>query len=891
MKMEAHHWGTAPGPMTPPHTNTVEARRLWVAPAKTTATYAYSVQLLTPPDDDDTLPHPHSPPTHTQKTDAMETETETETETDAWARDWLHVARTRPESSALVAEKTCEMICYLWFAPGTSTKRSSSPSFSSSPSAPTPTPSPLQLLPSPPFIAFTQKLLETTQLSQSAIVLALHFIHRVRARNQGIPAQAGSEFRVCVAALMMANKFLDDNTYTNATWASVSSIPLAQINTMEREFLAGCDYALYVSRKVYEDWGRLLRGLVGARARERERERERGRRHASHHRGGRVHLPAHNVYSAPRRPAAIPPSSSAITATKTTDYSSNVTPNRGTSSGYSRRERSVSPILRGSSSRRSGSDDDSSMAMDLDSDDRRRGRAMSHERADREKKREREREREAEVGTKRRAEAAFSPGSYHPPPHAHPGFASMYANAQAPSANLHQQRPAPTIVIPTPVQSTFGYHPHSAGSAHWSPVDAGSTSTTSSSSDYPPPSLRLPHIANGLATPLERFGAMSLSTTNPETTVSRHPTPSPPRRRVRPRPVSYAGSAASVSSSSFAVERYGYQPPAGERGRERSSVWGVPSGGRAATSSPGPAATYVSPSPLPNTTVNQSQHRPRDPVPSIVVGQSEQQQQYPSALAAGWDYSEGAKSASVQDLYFYALTCSPISDGSSSSSSGCSDAGDHEEDHDDDDSGMSDDGREAYDYRKPGPPAVAVARGRSRALSDARERERDRDPERYREEARQSRLRYAPAPIPVSVTTCPSSSSWLPAPQPQHPPFAAGNGVHLLNRWGVQSARTSPVRAAATMAESEWTPPRAAYAERQRQGWPAPVALPRFADLERWSGAGNGAQAQPQYRPPPPPSSTIDHHPLLRRTHQAQPRRAVFANAGPPGVSGYAYAY
>nr|GAT48370.1 predicted protein [Mycena chlorophos] len=43
---------------------------------------------------------------------------------------------------------------------------------------------------------------------------------------------------------MMANKFLDDNIYTNATWASVSSIPLAQINTMEREFLSGCNYAL-----------------------------------------------------------------------------------------------------------------------------------------------------------------------------------------------------------------------------------------------------------------------------------------------------------------------------------------------------------------------------------------------------------------------------------------------------------------------------------------------------------------------------------------------------------------------------------------------------------------------------------------------------------------------
>ncbi|KAJ6567443.1 hypothetical protein B0H10DRAFT_2111761 [Mycena sp. CBHHK59/15] len=113
-----------------------------------------------------------------------------------WTHDWLHVSRARPESAQLVAEKTCEMICYLCAAPlsnGTTTA-----------------PTPLQLHASPTFVTFTQKLLETTQLSQSAIVLALHYIFRLRERNRATPAQAGSEFRVAVAGLMMANKFLDE---------------------------------------------------------------------------------------------------------------------------------------------------------------------------------------------------------------------------------------------------------------------------------------------------------------------------------------------------------------------------------------------------------------------------------------------------------------------------------------------------------------------------------------------------------------------------------------------------------------------------------------------------------------------------------------------------------
>ncbi|KAJ7348156.1 hypothetical protein DFH08DRAFT_808907 [Mycena albidolilacea] len=35
---------------------------------------------------------------------------------------------------------------------------------------------------------------------------------------------------------------------------------------MERKLIAGCDYNLYVSQGVYKNWGRLLRGLVGAKA-------------------------------------------------------------------------------------------------------------------------------------------------------------------------------------------------------------------------------------------------------------------------------------------------------------------------------------------------------------------------------------------------------------------------------------------------------------------------------------------------------------------------------------------------------------------------------------------------------------------------------------------------
>lgn len=57
------------------------------------------------------------------------------------------------------------------------------------------------------------------------------------------------------------------NTYTNKTWSEVSGIELNDINKMEREFLAGIDFNLYVDKETYVRWVGLLEGLVMAKER------------------------------------------------------------------------------------------------------------------------------------------------------------------------------------------------------------------------------------------------------------------------------------------------------------------------------------------------------------------------------------------------------------------------------------------------------------------------------------------------------------------------------------------------------------------------------------------------------------------------------------------------
>lgn len=192
--------------------------------------------------------------------------------------------RARP-SPRLIAQQTAEMICYLWFSTslarplhhslqrsgssGSSKRRSHHRDQSPHPRSPQDTSRmALQFQPSSTFVDFLLKILETTQVSQSVIVLSLHYIYRLKEQNALTYGQAGSEHRVAVVALMLANKFVDDNTYTNKTWSDVSSISLDEINKMEREFLIGISYQLFVDEDTYNSWLNLLKGLVAAKDKE-----------------------------------------------------------------------------------------------------------------------------------------------------------------------------------------------------------------------------------------------------------------------------------------------------------------------------------------------------------------------------------------------------------------------------------------------------------------------------------------------------------------------------------------------------------------------------------------------------------------------------------------------
>lgn len=145
-----------------------------------------------------------------------------------------------------------QMTTFFWFEP-CPVHRLAEKLASSSPSEPTQSLNALAI-PTPEFKSWVHSVLSTTQVTQNVILLALLFIHRLKTTVPDVRGARGSEYRLLTVALMLGNKFLDDNTYTNKTWAEVSGITVKDIHVMEVEFLSNMRYSLLVSKDQWEEW-------------------------------------------------------------------------------------------------------------------------------------------------------------------------------------------------------------------------------------------------------------------------------------------------------------------------------------------------------------------------------------------------------------------------------------------------------------------------------------------------------------------------------------------------------------------------------------------------------------------------------------------------------------
>ncbi|KAL8820601.1 MAG: hypothetical protein Q9223_001219 [Gallowayella weberi] len=163
---------------------------------------------------------------------------------------YLQIPSSINESKGSLAEFAAQITCLFWF------ESSITLQYVEDSKA---TPAPIQPLvyeavPTMGFRKWVVSILSTTQVSQNVILLALLFIYRLKQLNPGVKGKLGSEFRLFTVALMLGNKFLDDNTYTNKTWAEVSGISVTEVHIMEVEFLSNMRYSLFASETEWKSW-------------------------------------------------------------------------------------------------------------------------------------------------------------------------------------------------------------------------------------------------------------------------------------------------------------------------------------------------------------------------------------------------------------------------------------------------------------------------------------------------------------------------------------------------------------------------------------------------------------------------------------------------------------
>lgn len=107
------------------------------------------------------------------------------------------------------------------------------------------------------FRKFVSGLLSSTRLPSTTILLGMNYLaRRMNMLNAAGPYKTneGQVWRLLTIGLLLGSKFLDDNTFQNRSWSEVSNIPVAELNTLEHEWLESITWDLYVNLDESKDF-------------------------------------------------------------------------------------------------------------------------------------------------------------------------------------------------------------------------------------------------------------------------------------------------------------------------------------------------------------------------------------------------------------------------------------------------------------------------------------------------------------------------------------------------------------------------------------------------------------------------------------------------------------
>lgn len=110
------------------------------------------------------------------------------------------------------------------------------------------------------FTKFTCQVLTATRLPKSTLVLALVYLSDRWSKGNLPETQSPIHdvYKMLVVALLLANKFHDDNTFTNKSWHEATGVPVTDLRVIEADWLRAIQWTLHLEKSAgWDEWNQI----------------------------------------------------------------------------------------------------------------------------------------------------------------------------------------------------------------------------------------------------------------------------------------------------------------------------------------------------------------------------------------------------------------------------------------------------------------------------------------------------------------------------------------------------------------------------------------------------------------------------------------------------------
>jgi len=98
---------------------------------------------------------------------------------------------------------------------------------------------------------YLERVLSFSPCSNSCFIIALIYIDRIIQNNPKFVLNSLSVHRMLITSVMVATKFIDDETFNNLYYAKVGGLQVSELNKREQAYLTHIDFALPIAPTVF----------------------------------------------------------------------------------------------------------------------------------------------------------------------------------------------------------------------------------------------------------------------------------------------------------------------------------------------------------------------------------------------------------------------------------------------------------------------------------------------------------------------------------------------------------------------------------------------------------------------------------------------------------------